>query len=138
MGKAISYSHRVKIVERCQKGHSYETIAQDFGYSVSGIRKIWTNYQKQGNAALETRYSNCGSRSQYGAAIRAAIAEIRDADQGADYVYAKLLVRFPNQKVPSARTLQRWWKRSKTNRPVGAPKQSEKKAGHKKSTILGK
>ncbi|MEM6404667.1 MAG: helix-turn-helix domain-containing protein [Cyanobacteria bacterium P01_D01_bin.116] len=138
MGKAIPYDYRVKIVQRIKSGQSYQEVSQAFGYSESGIKKLWYSYKKPGETVLQTKYSNCGSSSPYGEAVRNKVAELRDNEQGSTYIYSKLKEKYPQLPTPSARTLNRWWVKEQTNRPKGRPKEEEKKHGAKNLIILGK
>lgn len=128
MGKAIAYDHRVKIVQRRQKGHPYAAIAEDFNLSVSGVKKVWYRYQKDGEASFATNYKNCGSKSSpyitNRSALEESIKEIRDNQQGASYVHSKLCQIYTVEEVPGIRTLQRWFKAANTNNPKGAKKRN--------------
>lgn len=127
MASPISYCRRVKIVKRKKAGESTTSIAKSLDISVSGVRKIWKTYQEVGDGAYHPNYSKCGRKPLYDSNIRDSVALIRDNEQGASYVYSKLLVKHPEQKVPSIRTLQRWWLASNENRPKGRPCIEEKK-----------
>lgn len=132
MGRVISYDVRMKIIERKGSGSDSHSIASDYGISVSGVNKIWRKYLDQGKeAALETKFSNCGRISNFDEKIRAAVSIIRDNNQGASYVHSKLKARFPDDIVPSVRTLQRWWAEQGTSLPRRRPKNNEKKDGVK-------
>jgi hypothetical protein len=138
MGKSIPYEVRKKIVFRLKNKEEVEEIAEDYGYSLSGVRKIWRAYKKHGEGAFHTNYANCGISSRYGEEVTTAIASIRDNAQGATYVHSKLLQKYPDLAVPTARTIQRWWEKSGTNRTKGRPRKQEKKSGVPKPTIHGK
>jgi len=138
MGKAIPYAYRQKIVSRRKSGDSYDDISRDLGYSISGIRKIWYKYQKEGESAFETNYSNCGGLSPYGEDIREKVKSIRDNGQGAYYVNSKFRLKYPDLVAPSTRTLQSWWSKEKTNRARGCPSKDEKRDGVDRHMILGK
>ena len=127
MGKPLSYDVRVKIVERRQSGESYKQIAEDLNASESGVKKIWYRYQKVGEAAYYPDYENCGRPVTYQVDTYERADSIRDNEQGAAYVHSKLLQKFPKQKTPSIRTLQRAWVKQGTQRPKGKPTDREKK-----------
>ena len=127
MGKAICYDVRTKIIKRRQSGESYKSIAEDFGVSQSGVKKIWYRYQKVGEAAYLPDYSNCGRPVIYKAATYEEVDSIRDNAQGAAYVHSKLVQKHPQKQVPSIRTLQRAWVKQGTQRPKGKPSDREKK-----------
>ena len=138
MGKAIPYDFRKKIVERIKDGESYGELAKDMGFSMSGIKKIWYSYKREGEAAFENKYSNCGHNSLYDSFIRHAANEIRDNKQGGTYVRSKLIQKHPELAIPHERTLQRWWVSEGSNRTKGRPSDSEKKVGANKPTKHGK
>lgn len=148
MGKSIPYSYRLEIVNRRKTGVSYATIAKELGYSISGIRKIWYNYQKNGEASLETNYKNCGRTRIYSKEIEHLVNEVRDNQQGGAYVRSKLeqLILTGDKRtealsisdIPHERTLQRWWQKSGTNRKKGKPSNEEKKVGAKHHMRFGK
>lgn len=127
MGKPISYDHRVKIIERRKCGETYKSIAVDFNLSESGVKKIWYAYQKSGESAYKTNYFNCGQSTTFKADTHALIDEVRDNEQGADYVRSKLLIKHPKRKIPCTRTIQRLWLKQGTSRPKGRPTDTEKK-----------
>ena len=138
MGKAISYAVREKIVARRQQGEKYSEIAMAFNCSESGVKKIWYAYQKTGESALKTNYHNCGGHSIYGSDIKELVKEIRDNQQGSYYVHSKLELKRPKEDLPSARTINRWWKKEGSSRKVGRPSSSEKKTGQSNLTKPGK
>ena len=127
MGKPIPYDYRVKIVERRKTGESYNSIALDLNLSESGVKKIWYKYKKVGEAAFKADYSNCGPAITYGEDTCKLLDEVRDNKQGADYVRSKLLMKYPDKKIPSTRTINRLWVKQGTNREKGRPTNVEKK-----------
>lgn len=127
MGKALSYAIREKIIERRKKGQAYKKIALALDCSEAGAKKIWYAYQKEGDQALLTKYSNCGGHTVYDAEVRAAVKKIRDNQQGGSYVRSKLLKNHPNLPTPCIRTLTRWWNKEGTNRSKGRVRKTEKK-----------
>lgn len=133
MGKAIPYDYRVKMIERIKNGEEIESIAEDLGYSSSGIRKIWRSYKKEGEESLKTKYKNCGRPSSYTDLTVKLVEEVRDNSQGGSYVRSKLEQIYPDMKAPSERTLQRWWVKQGTNRQRGRPTIHEKKMESKSS-----
>jgi hypothetical protein len=139
MGRVISYDVRVKILERKSAGAETRVIASDYDISESVVNKIWRKHLEQGKeAALQTKYSNCGRISNIDEKILTELAIIRDNNQGASYVHFKLKDKFPDLKVPSVRTLQRWWAKEGTGLPRRRPKRVEKKDGVNKPMKLGR
>ena len=138
MASPIPYDIRAKIVERMRSKGSIKELAEEFGYSIPGIRKIWKQYQSEGESAFYTKYSNCGRAPVYGREVRNLVKCIRDNQQGANYVHSKLLSKHPGSPSPHPRTLQRWWAKEETNRPKGRITDKEKKLGQMKPTRRGK
>lgn len=127
MAKAIPYDYRVKIVKRMKQGEKASDLSEEMGYSESGIKKIWRLYKEKGEQAYYNNYSNCGHAKSYDMAIRQAAEQVRDNMQGGNYVHSKLRQKYPLQRIPSSRTLQRWWVKQGTNRKKGRPAEYEKK-----------
>ena len=127
MGKALSYAVREKIILLRKKGQSFKEISTKLGCSESGTKKIWYAFKEHGKTALKNNYSHFGRPSPYTQSVRDAVNKIRDNNQGATYVYSKLIKNHPDLTVPTARTLSRWWKKEGTNRQRGRPVSSEKK-----------
>jgi len=138
MASFIPYDLRKLIVTRRKSGITYKKIQEEIGYSISGIKKIWYQYQQQGASSYTPKYMNCGRKSDYSQAVHDAISTIRTGEQGAPFVYSMLKLRYPDLPRPHIRTIQRWWERQEINRPKGRPSESEKKIGLNKLTKLGK
>ena len=129
MGKAISFTKRQKIVDRRSRGDSFSTIATDFELSIPGVKKIWYAYQKNGATALTTKYSNCGAKGRFSQQVRQRVEQLRDNQQGADYIVSKFEARYPDSPCPSVRTLQRWWQAEGTGLKRGRVAEAKKKNG---------
>lgn len=127
MPSAISFAKRQKIIQRRQGGQAFQQIAQDLGLSKSGVKKIWYAYRKVGAAALENQYGKAERPSLFDDQVRQRIEALRDNNQGADYIVSKYRNKYPDEKCPSARTLQRWWKKQGSNLPRGGVKGEKKK-----------
>jgi hypothetical protein len=138
MARPIPYDYRKKIIRDRKLGKSSLDIAQELGYSLSGVKKIWSDYQKRGELSLKTSYHNCGISSIYDSSTRQIIDGIKTGQQGAPFVYSMLHFKHPEVESPSIRTMQRWWSKEKIGRPQGRPLKSEKKVGLNFPTILGK
>ena len=138
MARFIPYDLRKLIVLRRQSKISYQKIHEELGYSISGIKKIWYQYQKEGEPALRPNYDNCGRKSSYSQTVHDAIAAIRTGEQGAPYVYSMLKLKYPGLKRPHTRTIQRWWEARSVNRPKGRPSEAEKNRGQPTPTKPGK
>lgn len=138
MASFIPYDFRKLIVSRRQSGVTYKKIQEEIGYSMSGIKKIWYQYQKEGESCFTPKYKNCGRKSDYPQSVRDAISTIRTGDQGGSFVYSMLKLKYPDLPRPTIRTIQRWWEQEQVNRPKGRPNESEKKSGQNKLMRPGK
>lgn len=131
MGKPIPYDYRKKIISEHENGKSFSKIAQTLGYSVSGVKKIWYSYQQKGESSLSPDYSNCGKKSPFTEQTRKKVSALKTGSQGAGFIYSLFKVKYPQQRVPSIRTLQRWWVDKPAKRLRGRPPKKEKKHGPK-------
>ena len=109
----IPYAHRLEIVERKEKGESLAQIAESLGYSYWGVRQIWRRYRKEGKEGLKTRYRSGWQEPRTKREIyEKAMALKREHPKwGAGLIRSMLLDEWPEEEVPSERTLQVWWKR---------------------------
>lgn len=138
MASSIPYDLRKQIIFFRQSGKTYRQISEEIGYSLSGVKKIWYQYQKTGTACLTTQYENCGRKRVYPKEVLDAVDAIRTGEQGANYVYSMLKLKYPHLKRPCVRTIQYWWKAAETNRAKGRPSDTAKKNGRNKLIIPGK
>jgi len=129
MAQPIPYDYRKLIVSRRKSGVTYQKISEELNYSISGIKKVWYQYQKEGEACFTSNYESCGRKSVHPQAVHDAIASIRTGEQGASFVYSMLHLKNPELERPHIRTIQRWWENQSTNRPKGQPTKAEKKNG---------
>lgn len=125
MGQPIPYDIRRKIIRERNGGKSYPQIVKDLGYpaSVVGVRKIYKRYLERGEEGLQSDCHRSGRRPKYGEDIRQQVEELRKGERGAPYINSRLCAS--GQEVPSARTIQRWWKAAGSNRA----KKGKTKAG---------
>ena len=126
MGKAIPFDYRKKIVARKKEGDSSSIITHDYGYSESGINKIWYRYKKEGDKVFTNNYQNCGQSKSYDKKLRDCCNELRDNKQGGTYVRSKLEKEYSKDKIPHERTIQRWWQEQGLNTKKGRPSNKEK------------
>ena len=125
MASPIPYDYRQQIIRRRNAGQSFPLIAEQLGYSLSGVKKIWYNHK-------------CGRKSAFDESIFESIKRIKTGNQGAPYVYSRLRSIHPEIDVPSIRTLQRWALVNGTSRSTGRPPKKEKKVGPNTHITLGK
>lgn len=121
MASCIPLKIREKIVQARKSGMSYRLISDRYGYSESGIKKIWYQYRDKGDQGLSLKYSNCGKKGSYDQSVRDLITSQRSGLEGAPFIRSVLSEKYPDRKIPHERTIQRWWKASGVHRPKGRP-----------------
>lgn len=129
MGKPISYDYRCLIIKKKNQVQTFSSISQELGYSLSGVKKIWYAYQKEGESGLKLKYSNCGRPTIYDETVEKKVNKLRTGDQGASYIHSQYELKYSKEQAPSISTIQRMWQKEKTNRSKGRPTNREKKVG---------
>lgn len=125
MPSALPRPVRREIVERREAGESFASIARRMTVSYGAVRNIYRRYVETGE--LAPAYDRCihtGVRSDK--AVYAAAVEMK-ADHpswGAGLIRVELSDGFDEERLPSVRTLQRWFRRAgvQTPKPETAPK----------------
>ena len=118
MPSPIPDAYRKEIIERKQKGQSIQAIAEELGYSYDGVRKIWRRYRDLGEEGLRTSYTRGPGEIRKQKEIYEQVIRWKQehAKWGAGLVRSLLLQEWPEEEVPSERTIQRWWEREGLNR----------------------
>lgn len=112
MPAATPLEQRQEIVERRQKGERFADIARQMSMSYRTVRSVWQHYERSGR--LEPAYDRCAHRG-----VRKDIAIYEKAIEfkrehstwGAGLIWVELADLFPEEDLPSVRTLQRWFHR---------------------------
>lgn len=116
MGQALNLSTRQEIIRLRESGQSFATISSDLGLSYSGVRLIWQRYRDHGLSGLGNSYSNCGkSGPRFSPLIVRAACWLKRLNPacGAPLIHCRLTQRYPDQRIPSIRTMQVWFKEQK-------------------------
>ena len=132
MPAPIPYADREEIIRRKQEGQTLGAIAQALGYSYWGVRKIWRQYRERGKAGLKTAYRRGPGPIRKREAVYQQALALKRAHPGwgAGLIRSVLLEQWPEEEVPSERTLQRWWRRAGLSPP--APRQVRERWGQAK------
>ena len=113
MPRALATALRRRIVEEHLAGKSLKAIAQQEQLSYSTVRLCWRRYREHGFSGLGPDYQNCGRPQRKDLIYRAArFLKYRHRQWGAPLIRLKLSQRYPDQELPSVRTMQRWFKRA--------------------------
>lgn len=121
MGLAIDMATRLQIVSAAEKGQSLSSIAAEYKVNYPTVCKFYRNYKKLGEEGLKTNYKNCGPKkikSSYFIYRSSCWLKRLHPTWGAPFIIVQLKKRYPDMKLPSARTLQRWFLLEGYNRPV--------------------
>ena len=112
---------RKDIVRAKLDGTSLVQISAEQGIPYSTVKRIWQSYQRDGESGLSLNYANCGlKRPKYYFAYRLSTwLKRKHPSWGAPYILTLLAERYPDEALPSARTLQKWFRAKgiKTNPP---------------------
>ena len=110
MPRAIAVAVRRQIVERHRGGERLSSIARDLSIPYESLRKVWRSYRHSGQ--LTPNYQACGRRGVRASrrVYRAAIWLKRlHPTWGAGLIRQVIQEQWANEKVPQARSLQRWF-----------------------------
>lgn len=113
MPSPIPLSTRQEIIRRKAQGETLSQIADTLNRSYWSVRQIFRRHRDAGEAGLHVKYSQCGcpgptSRNVVYRAAR--YLRYRHRAWGAGLIRVLLQERYPSTKIPSERTLQRWFK----------------------------
>lgn len=98
------------IVERRKAGESYASIGRELAMPYITVRKVYQHYQQTGR--LEASYDQCRpKRGESAEAIYQTAIELkrRHSGWGAGLIWVELAELFEEERLPSVRTLQRWF-----------------------------
>ena len=117
MPEAISLGIREQIIEAKSEGKTLKEIALEKKMSYSTVRNIWCLHQR--GEPLAPKYGNCGPKGpKYSALIHRACLWLkrRHDEWGAPFILLKLEERYPDEAIPTPRTVQRWFANAKLNK----------------------
>ena len=125
MPRALPVDLRQTIVERHLAGMTLVAIAAELALSPWTVRAIWRRYRERGATGLAPDYVACGrpgprlARPLYEQAV--ALRQAHPA-WGADLIRVELAAACPDQPLPHAATLRRWFRQAGWTRPAPAPR----------------
>ena len=64
MGQALPLALREEIVSLRESGNTYRQISEQLQVGYATSKNICYSYQREGEAGLQTRYANCGSKTK--------------------------------------------------------------------------
>jgi transposase len=122
--KAVPLAIRNEIISRYQQGDHRADIAADFGLHSRTVLKLCRRYQDRGEEGLTPDYARSGRQeSEFPHFIWQTACDLRleHPDWGASAIHQQLTVRYPEETLPSIRSLQRWFQTNGCNRRRGRP-----------------
>jgi transposase len=136
MPRALPVDLRRAIVERHLAGASLAAIAAELVLSPWTVRTIWRRFRDRGEAGLIPAYAACGRPGpRLAPAVYAAAVALRRAHPGwgAGLIRVELATQFPDQPLPHAATLRRWFGaagRGPSRRPPRPPEPPRAREPH--------
>jgi len=124
MPRAILLDIRREVISRCRQGENQVDIAADLDLHYRTVRVLWRRYRERGDEGLVPDYAQCGRQElEFPVAIQEAACALREEhpDWSAAVIHQQLGRQFTEQAVPSARSLQRWFRLNGCNRHRGRP-----------------
>lgn len=117
---ALCISKRRLIVQEKLSGKSLLSISSTEGISYATTKRVWQRYKARGATGLGADYANCGpKRPKYYRIYRFSIMLKRKYPKwGAPVIRDVLSKRYPEEKMPSIRTIQLWFKQLQLNKPI--------------------
>ncbi len=112
MPSATPLKQREEIVAMRQKGASFAHISREMSMSYRTVYNVWQHFEQTG--CLEPAYDRCAHRGiRKDPRIYAKAIEFKQAHPrwGAGLIWVELAEHFPENELPSIRTLQRWFHR---------------------------
>ncbi|MCP4988168.1 MAG: helix-turn-helix domain-containing protein [Colwellia sp.] len=129
MGRAVEFHIREQIIKDCQSGLSYLNISRKYSVTYSTVRILHQRFSNLGDKGLHPKYQVCGKilPNDRNLVFRASCWLKRlHPNWGAPFILVKLKDRYPEEKLPNPRTVQRWFKakglnvlRNKIPKPEG-------------------
>jgi len=114
-----SMTVREQIISEKLSGKTLLKISEEQSVSYSTVRRIWGRYQKGGFENLKPRYQNCGlKKPKYYRMYRRSIWLRRHHPTwGAPYILTLIGEKYPKERLPSVRIVQKWFKSKNLSKP---------------------
>jgi transposase len=126
MPSPIANPIREAIIQRHQKGESLRSISDEMNLSYETVKNLWQHWLKTGR--IEPNYEQAKRRGtrQFQALCEQAIQLKRDHPRwGAQLIQMELQIE-SETRLPSIRTLQRWFREAGVNRSANIQQQRVK------------
>jgi len=120
MRRPIGFHIRLQMVKDCESGISYNQVAQKYNVRFNTVKTLHQRYLTHGQKGIQPHYQNCGKHlpSRDNLTYRSTCWLKRlHQDWGAQFIIIKIKERYPKMELPTARTLQRWFKINHLNKP---------------------
>lgn len=126
MPSPIANSIRETIVQRRQKGESLRSISSELKLSYDTVKHLWQHWLKTGQIAPNYQQAKRRGTRQFQDIYDRAIQMKREhARWGAQLIRLEL-ENLSNTRLPSIRTLQRWFREAGVNRSASIQQQRVK------------
>jgi hypothetical protein len=110
---------RLAIVQRHQRGETLHSISAELGLSYETTKHIWQHWKQTGS--VEPNYERAKQRGtrQYQSVYAQAVEMKRAHPRWGAQLIRLELQAYHREKLPSVRTLQRWFRQAGVNRSAG-------------------
>lgn len=114
-----SITVREQIISEKLSGKTLLKISENEKVSYSTVCRIWQRYQKGGFENIKPRYQNCGlKKPKYYRIYRRSIwLKRHHANWGAPYILTLIAEKYPEDILPSVRTVQKWFRVKNLGKP---------------------
>ena len=112
-------SVRELIINEKISGKSLIKISMEQSISYSTVRRIWKKYKIGGLENIKPQYQNCGlKRPKYYRMYRRCIwLKRHHSTWGAPYILILIEEKYPQETLPTARMVQKWFKSKNLGKP---------------------
>lgn len=113
MPQPIACSIRHTVVTLRRRGNKLSEIAKQVGISNSSVKNILRRHRKRGDSGLLTDYANCGQggiRSEQLVFRQFCALRRWHPSWGYDKIFSMIGAKYPVAKLPTRRTVYRWWR----------------------------
>ena len=120
MAPPLDYPIRLEVIRLRKAGYSLRKISSTLSISYQSVQTLCSRYSLNEESGLAPRYSSCGrpGPKQTDLCFRAARwLKYLHPKWGAPFIRALLVLRYPDHRIASIRTLQRWFRQAGLNEP---------------------
>ena len=106
------YSTKEEVIQLWGSGKNGKQISEELSVGYRTVLRYIRLNKEGGIQNLKSKYCNCGRSSQVSKHIRKEAVKMKEEHEtwGAEYIRMKLVKKYPNEYIPGARQLRRYFK----------------------------